>query len=96
MLLFGGLSRIFTKNHMGHKYLLFSGWQWLHINAKIILLVFLLGLLYLDSCMVDTYIFFGALGQLLFFAFPVVPGGITLTAIIPYYVTPVDLPFDFC
>ena len=42
-----------------------------------------------------THNFFGALGQLLTFAFPMVLGETTLTAVFLYYVTPFDLPFNF-
>ena len=89
--LFGSLSVIFLKDHMEHQYLPFLVQQWLHINDLIILLVFLPGLLYLDSFMVDTHIFFGALGQILTFTFPMVLGGPTLMAVVLLYMTPLSL-----
>ena len=89
-LLFGDLSGISPKDHMAHQYLLFLIRQWLHINSLVILLVFLPGLLYLYSFIVDTHIFFGVLGQLPTFAFPMVLGMPILTAVVLYYMTPLS------
>ena len=85
----------------GEDKLFFSVGQWIYINGEVILLSFLPGLLYLDSYLIDTHVFFKALPQLLTFAFPMVLGGTALTALVLKFVIlgplfPWEVSFDFC
>ncbi|KAL7539913.1 hypothetical protein ACHAXR_009703, partial [Thalassiosira sp. AJA248-18] len=69
---------------------------WLGINGEVILLVFLPGLLFLDSYNINVYLFRQAFSQLLLFAFPMVLAGTSLTALVAYYILPYGWSFDLC
>lgn len=69
---------------------------WLGIEGEVILLVFLPGLLYLDSYNIDVHLFIQSFWQLVVFAFPMVLGGTTLTALVAYYIFPYGWSFDLC
>lgn len=70
--------------------------MWMGIDGEVILLVFLPGLLFLDSFNINVYLFRQALSQLLLFAFPMVLAGTTLTALVAYYLLPYGWSFDLC
>lgn len=72
----------------------FSAQTWTRINGHLILLVFLPGLLYLDSYNIDVHLFTQSFPQLLMFAFPMVLGGTALTALVGYYIFPYDWSLD--
>lgn len=76
--------------------LLSSAQTWIGINGEVILLVFLPGLLYLDSYNIDVHLFAASFFQLLLFAFPMVLAGTTLTALVAKFVLPYDWSFDLC
>ena len=59
---------------------------WMNINGQVLLLVFLPGLIFLDAFTLNVHLFFQSFWQLMTFAFPMVLGGTTLTALFAYYV----------
>jgi NhaP-type Na+/H+ or K+/H+ antiporter len=69
---------------------------WLKINGQVILLVFLPGLIFLDSFTINVHLFFQSFWQLIIFAFPMVLGGTALTAVFAKYVLPYDWSWNFC
>ena len=71
-----------------------SASTWVGIEGHLILLIFLPGLLYLDSYNIDVHLFVASFVQLLTFAFPMVLAGTTLTALVAYYVFPYNWSFD--
>ena len=71
-----------------------SAASWIEIEGEVILLVFLPGLLYLDSYNIDIHLFFKSFWQLVTFAFPMVLGGTALTACVAYYIFPYGWSFD--
>ena len=66
------------------------------INGHVILLVFLPGLLYLDSYNIDVHLFTQSFAQLLTFAFPMVLAGTTITALVARFIFPYGWSFDLC
>lgn len=73
-----------------------SALLWLNINGQVILLVFLPGLIFLDSFDINVHLFFQVFWQLIVFACPMVLGGTCLTALVAKYVFPYNWPFDLC
>ena len=73
-----------------------SATSWLSIEGEVILLVFLPGLLYLDSYNIEIHLFLQSFWQLITFAFPMVLGGTALTACVAYFIFPYDWSFDLC
>ncbi|KAL3801649.1 hypothetical protein HJC23_013154 [Cyclotella cryptica] len=69
---------------------------WLTINGQVILLVFLPGLIFLDSYTMNVHLFFQCFWQLINFAFPMVLGGTALTAVFAKYVLPYDWSWNLC
>lgn len=69
---------------------------WLDINGQLILLIFLPGLIFLDSYTINVHLFFQAFWQLINFAFPMVLGGAALTAVFAKYVIPSDWSWSLC
>eukprot|EP00804_Cyclotella_cryptica_P020988 CCRYP_009307-RB/>CCRYP_009307-RB protein AED:0.30 eAED:0.30 QI:298/0.75/0.8/1/0.75/0.6/5/0/529 len=69
---------------------------WLKINGQVILLIFLPGLIFLDSFTINVHLFFQAFWQLIIFAFPMVLGGTALTAVFAKYVLPYEWSWNFC
>mmetsp|Transcript_26723 Transcript_26723/g.44147 ORF Transcript_26723/g.44147 Transcript_26723/m.44147 type:complete len:1003 (-) Transcript_26723:215-3223(-) len=69
---------------------------WLQINGELILLIFLPGLLYLESYNIDIHLFIKSFNQILVMAFPMVLAGTTLTACVAYYIFPYGWSFDLC
>ena len=69
---------------------------WIGIEGEVILLVFLPGLLYLDSYNIEIHLFLQSFWQLVVFAFPMVLAGTTLTALVAYFVFPYGWSFDLC
>jgi len=69
---------------------------WLQINGQLILLIFLPGLIFLDSITTNVFLFFQAFWQLVTFAFPMVMGGTFLTALVAMYVFPYGWSFNLC
>ncbi len=67
---------------------------WLGIEGEVILLVFLPGLVYLDSYNIDVHMFHQAFWQVFIFAFPMVLAGMALTALVAYYIFPYGWSFD--
>lgn len=67
---------------------------WIPINSEVLLLVFLPGLIFKDSMGQSVHLFAFAIWQLLIFAFPMVLAGMTLTALIGYYIFPYGWSFD--
>ncbi len=74
----------------------FSASTWAGIEGELILLVFLPGLLFLDSYNLDIHLFTQSFSQLLIFAFPMVLAGTSLTALVAYYILPYGWSFDLC
>lgn len=73
-----------------------SATTWVGIDGEVILLVFLPGLLFLDSYNIDVHLFVKSFSQLLMFAFPMVLGGTTLTALVACYLFDYKWSFDLC
>jgi NhaP-type Na+/H+ or K+/H+ antiporter len=71
-----------------------SAANWINIEGEVILLVFLPGLLYLDSYNIDIHLFLQSFWQLIAFAFPMVLGGTALTACVAYYLFPYGWSLD--
>ena len=71
-----------------------SASNWISIEGEVILLIFLPGLLYLDSYNIDIHLFLQSFWQLVTFAFPMVLGGTALTACVAYYIFPYGWSFD--
>lgn len=69
---------------------------WIDINGRVVLLVFLPGLIFLDSYTINVHLFFQAFWQLINFAFPMVVGGAALTALFAKYVIPSDWSWSLC
>ncbi|KAL7519475.1 hypothetical protein ACHAWX_004231 [Stephanocyclus meneghinianus] len=69
---------------------------WLTINGQVILLVFLPGLIFLDSYTINVHLFFQCFWQLINFAFPMVLGGTALTAVFAKYVLPYNWSWNLC
>ncbi|KAL7518874.1 hypothetical protein ACHAWX_003679 [Stephanocyclus meneghinianus] len=67
---------------------------WLGINGQLILLIFLPGLIFLDSYTIDVHLFFQAFWQLMTFAFPMVLFGTFLTAIVGKFMFPFNWSWD--
>lgn len=76
--------------------LLESSYIWTNIEGELIILIFLPGLLYLDSFNIDIHLFLQSFWQLVVFAFPMVLGGTALTALVAYYIFPYGWSFDLC
>eukprot|EP00985_Skeletonema_marinoi_P020018 scaffold11699_cov139-Skeletonema_marinoi.AAC.7 len=69
---------------------------WMAMPGQLILLVFLPGLLYIDSYHIDVHLFIKSFQQLLIFAFPMVLAGTTLTACVAYFIFPFGWNLDLC
>ena len=69
---------------------------WLNIDGQLILLVFLPGLIFLDSYTINVHLFFQAFWQLINFAFPMVLGSAALTAVFAKYVISSDWSWSLC
>ena len=69
---------------------------WTGIDGHVILLVFLPGLLFLDSYNIDVHLFTQSFSQLFVFAFPMVLAGTVLTALVAYFIFPYGWSFDLC
>jgi len=67
---------------------------WLGINGQLILLIFLPGLIFLDSYTIDVHLFFQAFWQLMTFAFPMVLLGTFLTAVVGKFMFPFNWSWD--
>jgi len=87
-----GLAVEFTP----HNAITFSAETWIGINGEALLLIFLPGLLFLDSYSIDVHLFLKAFWQIVIFAFPMVLVGTFLTALVAYYVFPYGWSFDLC
>lgn len=73
-----------------------SASTWMQIPGNLILMIFLPGLLYIDSYAIDVHLFLKSFSQLFLFAFPMVLAGTSLTALVAYYIFPYQWPFDLC
>ena len=73
-----------------------SASTWMQIPGNLILMIFLPGLLYVDSYAIDVHLFLKSFSQLFLFAFPMVLAGTSLTALVAYYIFPYQWPFDLC
>mmetsp|Transcript_26297 Transcript_26297/g.56470 ORF Transcript_26297/g.56470 Transcript_26297/m.56470 type:complete len:997 (-) Transcript_26297:1437-4427(-) len=74
----------------------FSASTWIGIEGEVILLVFLPGLLFLDSYNINVYLFSSSFWQLMTFAFPMVLAGTALTACVGFYIFDYGWSFDLC
>jgi NhaP-type Na+/H+ or K+/H+ antiporter len=74
----------------------FSASTWAGMQGELILLVFLPGLLFLDSYNLDTYLVTQTFFQNVYFAFPMMLAGTALTALVGYYILPYGWSFDLC
>ncbi|KAL3804615.1 hypothetical protein ACHAW5_000089 [Stephanodiscus triporus] len=74
----------------------FSAQTWAGIPGQLILLVFLPGLLFLDSYDLDIHLVTQTFKQLIWFAFPMMLAGTYLTALVAYYILPYGWSFDLC
>lgn len=72
----------------------YSAATWIDIPGEVILLVFLPGLLFLDSYSIDEHLFSTSFWQIMTFALPMVLAGTTLTALVACYVFPYNWSFD--
>lgn len=88
--------KIYDDNDFHTNDIVESAGTWLNINGHVILLVFLPGLLYLDSFNIDVHLFTQSFAQLLTFAFPMVLAGTTLTALVARFIFPYGWSFDLC
>src|SRR6056300_13552 len=70
--------------------------MWTRIDGELLLLVFLPGLLFLDSYNINVYLFKKAFYQLLLFAFPMSLCGTILTAIFANMALPYDWSINLC
>jgi NhaP-type Na+/H+ or K+/H+ antiporter len=82
----GGVNNVVTK----------STSMWTRIDGELLLLVFLPGLLFLDSYNINVYLFKKAFYQLLLFAFPISLCGTILTAIFANMALPYDWSINLC
>lgn len=70
---------------------------WTDINANVLLLVFLPGLIYKEiSVGLNVHLFRASIWQIIIFAFPLVLAGSVLTALVVYYIFPYDWSFSLC
>mmetsp|Transcript_27066 Transcript_27066/g.40073 ORF Transcript_27066/g.40073 Transcript_27066/m.40073 type:complete len:877 (-) Transcript_27066:218-2848(-) len=70
--------------------------QWTDINAEVLLLVFLPGLLFRDALHVNWHLFCMSVSQIMIMAFPMVLAGTTLTALVAFYVFPFGWSLNLC
>lgn len=73
-----------------------SASSWLGINGQMLLLIFLPGLIFLDSYTINVHLFFQSFWQLIIFAFPMVLGGTALTAIVAKYLFNYNWSWNLC
>ena len=67
---------------------------WMNIDAELLLVGFLPGLIFSDASSQNTHLFQVAFGQCLIFAFPLVLCGTILTACIAYFIFPYEWSFS--
>eukprot|EP00980_Cylindrotheca_fusiformis_P029899 scaffold24016_cov117-Cylindrotheca_fusiformis.AAC.1 len=77
------------QDHIGESIRIWTG-----INAEVLLLVFLPGLLFRDAMSQNVHLFVFSIAQLLIFAFPMVLAGTALTALVAFYIFPFGWPFN--
>lgn len=71
--------------------------MWTNIDAQVLLLVFLPGLIYKEiSIGLNVHIFRATFWQIILFAFPLVLAGATLTALVAYFLFPYKWTFNLC
>lgn len=70
--------------------------MWEEINAEVLLLGFLPGLIFRDAYTSNVFLFQKAFWQCVIMAFPMVLAGTCLTALIGYYVLPYGWSWSFC
>lgn len=85
-----------SQESFGHNAVTESTAMWIGIDGEVLLLVFLPGLLFLDSYNTNVYLFKQAFSQLLVFAFPMSLCGTILTALVAYFVLPYGWSSDLC
>lgn len=73
-----------------------SAQTWIGIEGKVLLLVFLPGLLFLDSYKMDFHLFIMTFWQVVILAFPMVLAGTILTALVANYLFDYGWSFDLC
>lgn len=73
-----------------------SAETWIGIEGKVLLLVFLPGLLFLDSYKMDFHLFVMTFWQVVILAFPMVLAGTVLTALVAKYMFDFGWSFDLC
>ncbi len=73
-----------------------SAATWIGMEGKVLLLVFLPGLLFLDSYKMDFHLFVMTFWQVVILAFPMVLAGTILTALVAYYMFDFGWSFDLC
>ena len=70
---------------------------WTDIDASVLLLVFLPGLIYKEIAVgLNIHLFRASLWQNIVFAFPLVLAGAALTALVAYYIFPYGWSFNLC
>ena len=74
----------------------FSASTWGNIEGELILLIFLPGLLFLDSYNLDIHLLMQTFTQILHFAFPMMLAGTVIIALVGKYVLPYGWSFDLC
>ena len=74
----------------------FSASTWGHIEGELILLIFLPGLLFLDSYNLDVHLLMQTFTQILHFAFPMMLAGTVIIALVGKYILPYGWSFDLC
>lgn len=73
-----------------------SASTWIGMEGKVLLLVFLPGLLFLDSYKMDFHLFIMTFWQVVILAFPMVLAGTVLTALVANYMFDFGWSFDLC
>eukprot|EP00580_Thalassiosira_gravida_P014083 CAMPEP_0201682116 /NCGR_PEP_ID=MMETSP0494-20130426/51456_1 /ASSEMBLY_ACC=CAM_ASM_000839 /TAXON_ID=420259 /ORGANISM="Thalassiosira gravida, Strain GMp14c1" /LENGTH=1055 /DNA_ID=CAMNT_0048165873 /DNA_START=148 /DNA_END=3316 /DNA_ORIENTATION=- len=91
-----GTSIGYFSNNQQENAIAYSTSIWLGINGQVILLVFLPGLIFHDSITINVHLFFQAFWQLIVFAFPMVLGGTSLTALVAIYILPYNWSPSLC
>ncbi|GKZ01050.1 hypothetical protein MPSEU_001056700 [Mayamaea pseudoterrestris] len=70
---------------------------WTNIDAEVLMLIFLPGLIYKEIAIgLNVYLFRASIWQSFVFAFPMVLAGASLTAVFVYYVFPYQWSFNLC
>ncbi|GKY99725.1 hypothetical protein MPSEU_000926500 [Mayamaea pseudoterrestris] len=91
------MGSISTVKHHSDNILNESIQAWTNIDAAVLLLVFLPGLIYKEvSVGLNVHLFRASIWQTILFAFPLVLAGSVLTALVAYFIFPYGWSFNLC